>query len=54
MEVLEIEKYAWRNDCYEAAEYDLDPENYETKEEYEEALNEAKIAERKSVTRRNT
>ena len=36
------EENAWRETCEDGSEYDLDPEDYETEEEYEEALEEEK------------
>lgn len=33
---------SWRDYCEDGSEYDIDPEDYETEEEYEEALEEAK------------
>ena len=36
------EEHAWRETCEDGSEYDLDPEDYETEEEYEEALEEEK------------
>ena len=36
------EEHAWRDNCEDGSEYDLDPEDYETEEEYEEALEEEK------------
>lgn len=36
--------YSWRDYCEDGDDYDVDPEDYETEEEYEEALNEAKYA----------
>ena len=36
------EESAWRENCEDGSEYDLDPEDYETEEEYEEALEEEK------------
>lgn len=33
---------SWRDFCEDGSEFDLDPEDYETEEEYEEALEEAK------------
>lgn len=35
-------RYAWRDYCEDGTEYDVDPEDYETEEEYNEALNKAK------------
>ena len=35
----------WRSFCEDGSDYGLDPEDYETEEEYEEALDEAKDAE---------
>lgn len=40
--ILEDEDDEWRDYCEDGFEYGLDPENYETEEEYEEALEEAK------------
>jgi hypothetical protein len=34
--------YEWRENCDDGLEYGVDPEDYETEEEYEEALEEAK------------
>jgi hypothetical protein len=34
--------YEWRENCDDGLEYGVDPEDYETEEEYEEALDEAK------------
>jgi len=34
----------WRLYCEDGAKYDLDPEDYDTEEEYEEALEEAKLS----------
>lgn len=34
--------YSWREECEEGLEYGIDAEDYETQEEYEEALQEAK------------
>ncbi len=39
-----VPQYNWRDDCDEGLEFGLDPEEYETREEYEEALEEAKYA----------
>ena len=36
------EESAWRETCEDGSQYDLDPEDYETEEEYEEALEEEK------------
>ncbi len=36
--------YRWREFCEDGSEYGVDPEDYETEEEYEEALEEAKYA----------
>ena len=36
------EEYVWRETCEDGSEYGLDPEDFETEEEYEEALNEEK------------
>ena len=36
------EENAWRENCEDGSEYGLDPEDYETEEEYEEALEEEK------------
>lgn len=36
--------YSWRDYCEDGDNFDVDPEDYETEEEYEEALNEAKYA----------
>ena len=36
------DKYEWRLYCEDGFEFGVDPEDYETEEEYEEALNEAK------------
>lgn len=36
------DRYHWRSLCEDGSEYALDPEDYETEEEYEEALEEAK------------
>ena len=36
------EEHAWRETCEDGSQYDLDPEDYETEEEYEEALEEEK------------
>ena len=36
------EDYSWRDECEDGFDYGLDAEDYETLEEYEEALNEAK------------
>ena len=41
-------EYDWREDCEDGWEYDLDPDDYETEEEYEEALNEEKYGWRDS------
>ena len=41
-EALEEEKYGWRETCEDGSEFGLDPEDYETEEEYEEALEEEK------------
>ena len=35
-------KYAWRLNCQDGSEYGVDPYDYETREEYNEALEEAK------------
>ena len=32
---------SWREDCEDGSEYGLDPEDYDSEEEYEEALEEA-------------
>lgn len=37
-----FQKYGWRDICEDGLEYGIDPDDYETEEEYEEALNEAK------------
>lgn len=36
------DKYEWRQNCEDDFEYEVDPEDYETEEEYEEALTEAR------------
>ena len=36
------EEYVWRETCEDGSEYGLDPEDFETEEEYEEALEEEK------------
>ncbi len=36
------EEHAWRETCEDGSEFGLDPEDYETEEEYEEALEEEK------------
>ena len=36
------EENAWRDTCEDGSEYGLDPEDHETEEEYEEALEEEK------------
>ncbi len=38
-------KYAWRLNCQDGSEYDISPENYETREEYNEAIDDAKESE---------
>lgn len=35
-------KYAWRLNCEDGSEYGISPENYETRDEYHDALEEAK------------
>ncbi len=42
LEDYEKEKYSWRDDCEISLEYDVEPEDYDTLEEYEEALTEVK------------
>ena len=37
-------KYKWRDTCEHDWEFDIDPEDYETKDEYDEALEEAKYS----------
>lgn len=37
-----VDRYDWRDDCEDGFEYGIDPEDYETEEEYKEALKEAK------------
>lgn len=36
--------HSWRDDCIDGSEYGIDPEDYDTEEEYEEAIEEAKYA----------
>lgn len=33
----------WRDDCEDGSEYDIDPWSYDTLEEYEEALEDARL-----------
>lgn len=40
----EEEDYSWRDECEDGFDYGVDAEDFETLEEYEEALNEAKYA----------
>ena len=37
-----FEEYDWRDTCEDGSDFDIDPEDYETEEEYEEALEAAK------------
>lgn len=37
-----FEEYDWRDTCEDGSEFGIDPEDYETEEEYEEALEEAR------------
>lgn len=41
-DIDESDKYEWRLFCEDGSDYDIDPEDYETEEEYIEALDEAK------------
>lgn len=36
-------RYAWRLNCEDGSEYGIDPEDYETRDEYNEALSDAKL-----------
>lgn len=47
-EESEKEKYNWRMICEDGSEYGIDPEDYETEEEYNEALEEEKYSWRDS------
>ena len=36
------EEHAWRSDCEDGSEYGIDPDDFDTEDEYNEALEEAK------------
>lgn len=40
----DIERYSWRDDVEDGLEYGVDPEDYETEDDYMEALNEEKYS----------
>lgn len=40
MDAVEEAKYEWREYCENGWEYDLDPMDFETEEEYQDALEE--------------
>lgn len=42
-------KYAWRMNCEDGSNYGIYPENYETRQEYNEAIVSAKSNEQSSV-----
>ena len=44
LDLIPSKDYSWRSYCEDGAEFCIFPEDYETEEEYEEALNEAKYA----------
>lgn len=44
LDIIPSKDYSWRSYCEDGTEFCIFPEDYETEEEYEEALNEAKYA----------
>ena len=44
LDLISSKDYSWRSYCEDGSEFCIFPEDYETEEEYEEALNEAKYA----------
>lgn len=44
LDIIPSKDYSWRSYCDDGTEFCIFPEDYETEEEYEEALNEAKYA----------
>ena len=50
MEALNEAKYGWREDAEDGSIYDLDPEDFETAEEYEDALEVARRSGEENIT----
>ena len=51
LDLIPSKDYSWRSYCEDGSEFCVFPEDYETEEEYEEALNDAKYAWRNTPAR---